>query len=297
MANTNMLYLSLTGVQIKALFVNPTINTVETVNVVSGLLGAGAGDVVSLYDIAIHPDTYILLTTTLVIPPFGGILEIDTSVTSPPGPRWQSSKYLGDYLGGAIPVTFEVYDTGATLSDIPDSTVVHFWINAALNVGSAPGVALDKTVASLSATVSAITLTPGATGPTGPTGVTGSTGTAGATGPTGVNAKYYAGAVQKTQPIVVTKSATVSSGTAVFHFTSDGTSTGTTLFPNGPDLNSIVPYVNDASASYQFGWVWTNSNKTLTITTNKLTTANILSGILGQTAANGSACTVTVWGS
>lgn len=74
-------------------------------------------------------------------------------------------------------------------------------------------------------------------------------------------------------------------GTAVFQLTADGTSTGTALFPTEVFTDSVQPIVNDATSSYQFSWALTNSNKTLTVTINKLTTANILTGILGQAAA------------
>lgn len=94
----------------------------------------------------------------------------------------------------------------------------------------------------------------------------------------------------------VFKSATVASGVAVFHLTADGLSTGTALFASGPFAESINVIVNDATASYQYGWVLSNSNKTLTVTCNKFTTANILSGILGQAAANAAVVTLQVWG-
>lgn len=109
-------------------------------------------------------------------------------------------------------------------------------------------------------------------------------------------AQMYSETTQKLGAFPIVKSATVSSGVAVFHLTADGTSGGTALFSNGPVLKSPQLIVNDAAASYQFGWVWSNSNKTLTVTTNKLSTANILTGVLGQTAANGSEVDLTVWG-
>lgn len=74
-------------------------------------------------------------------------------------------------------------------------------------------------------------------------------------------------------------------GTAVFQLTADGTSTGTALFPTEVFTDSVQPIVNDATSSYQFAWALTNSNKTLTVTINKLSTANILTGVLGQAAA------------
>lgn len=119
----------------------------------------------------------------------------------------------------------------------------------------------------------------------------------GSTGAVTVNVtKVYSGSTQKTNPILYCNSATVASGVAVFQLTADGTSTGTALFPNGPITPSLNAFVSDATASYQMSGAWSNSNKTLTVTANKLTTANILTGILGQATANGSVVTVQVWG-
>lgn len=107
----------------------------------------------------------------------------------------------------------------------------------------------------------------------------------------------YSGTTQKTGCFPVFKSATVASGVAVFHLTTDGTSGGTALFPNGVDQDSVQLSFNDSGASYQPGWAWSNSNKTLTVTLNKLGTANILTGILGQTAApNGFVVKLTAFG-
>lgn len=94
----------------------------------------------------------------------------------------------------------------------------------------------------------------------------------------------------------VFKSATVSGGTAVFQLTADGLSTGTALFPNGMIADSVNATVNDATASYQMSWAFTNSNKTLTVTANKLSTANILTGVLGQAAANAAIVKLSIWG-
>jgi hypothetical protein len=43
-------------------------------------------------------------------------------------------------------------------------------------------------------------------------------------------------------------------------------------------------------------YAFSNGDKTLTVTANKLTTANILTGILGQAAANGAVVKLQVWG-
>lgn len=106
----------------------------------------------------------------------------------------------------------------------------------------------------------------------------------------------YQGTTERTGVFPVFKSATVGSGVAVFHFTNDGLSTGTALFPTGPITESVNCFVHDSAASYQMAGVWSNSNKTLTVTSNKLTTANILTGILGQSAANTAVVNVQVWG-
>lgn len=106
----------------------------------------------------------------------------------------------------------------------------------------------------------------------------------------------YSGTNLKSNPILYASSATVASGVAVFQLTSDGTSSGTALFPSGPITTSLNCFVSDSAASYQMAGVWSNSNKTLTVTTNKLGTANILTGILGQVAGNGAVVNVQVWG-
>lgn len=109
-------------------------------------------------------------------------------------------------------------------------------------------------------------------------------------------AHAYEGTTNRTGAFPVFKSATVSSGTAVFNLTTDGTSGGTALFPNGVIADSVNTAVSDALASYQMSWAFSNSNKTLTVTANKLTTANILTGILGQSSANGAVVKLNVWG-
>lgn len=105
----------------------------------------------------------------------------------------------------------------------------------------------------------------------------------------------YEGTTQRTGAFPIFKSATVSSGSAVFHLTDDGLSTGSTLCPNGVVQDSVNAFVSDASASYQMAYAFSNADKTVTVTTNKLTTANILTGVLGQTAGNGSVVKLSVW--
>lgn len=81
----------------------------------------------------------------------------------------------------------------------------------------------------------------------------------------------FEGTTQRLNPILINKTAAVAdgAGNAVFNITNDGTSTGTSLCPNGVMLNSPNLSVNDAAAPYQFGWTWSNSNKTLTVLVQK----------------------------
>lgn len=108
--------------------------------------------------------------------------------------------------------------------------------------------------------------------------------------------KSYEGTTLRSGAFPIFKTGTVSSGTAVFHLTDDGLSTGNALFANGVIQDSVNLTVNDATASYQMSWAFSNGNKTLTITANKLTTANILTGILGQGQANSAVIKLQIWG-
>lgn len=108
--------------------------------------------------------------------------------------------------------------------------------------------------------------------------------------------KAYEGTTARTNSISYFNHATVASGVAVFQLTADGLSTGIAIFPNGVIQDSVQLIVSDATASYQMSYAFTNSNKTLTVTANKLTTSNILTGVLGQATANGSIIKVTVFG-
>ena len=103
------------------------------------------------------------------------------------------------------------------------------------------------------------------------------------------------GITEKTGSFRIYKNATVASGVATFHLTVDGTSTGAALFTEVYD-DSVQLIVNDPLASYQIGWAFSNSNKTITATANKLTTANILTGLLGQAQANGATVKLIVEG-
>jgi hypothetical protein len=114
--------------------------------------------------------------------------------------------------------------------------------------------------------------------------------------PTINNMTVYSGTTAKSSPVLYTASATVSSGVAVFNLTDNGAAGGNPLFPNGPITASLNCFVSDSAASYQMAGAWSNSNKTLTVTTNKLGTASLLTGILGQVAGNGAVVNVQVWG-
>lgn len=110
----------------------------------------------------------------------------------------------------------------------------------------------------------------------------------------GIN--VYEGANLKVSPKILTMSANVSGGVAAFNMTLDGTSGGTAIF-NNVYQESIGLSINDALAAYQMSWSLSANNKVLTVTVNKLTTANILTGILGQSAApNGTVVRLTILG-
>lgn len=108
--------------------------------------------------------------------------------------------------------------------------------------------------------------------------------------------KAYENTTLRSPAFPIFKTGTVSSGAITFHLTNDGASSGTALFTNGIIESSINIFVSDASASYQMSYALSNSNKTITITANKLTTANILTGILGQGQANGALVKLSIWG-
>lgn len=108
--------------------------------------------------------------------------------------------------------------------------------------------------------------------------------------------KVVVGTTVKSDSFPIFKSGTVGTGTVVFNLTDDGLSTGNSLFVNEVFTDSIQVIVNDALASYQMSWAFSNSNKTLTVTANKLSTANILTGVLGQAQANGAVVKLTIWG-
>lgn len=104
----------------------------------------------------------------------------------------------------------------------------------------------------------------------------------------------YEGTSQRTGTFAIFKSATVSSGVAVFHLTADGTSGGSALFPNGIISSSINITVNDSGATYQTSYAFSNSNKTLTVTANK--TAITLGLFTSQVQANGASINLSISG-
>lgn len=108
--------------------------------------------------------------------------------------------------------------------------------------------------------------------------------------------KGYEGTAARNNIYPAFKTATVSSGAVNIYLTDDNTSTGNAIFPNGIITSSVNFVLNDATAAYQIAWVFTNSNKTVAVTVNKLGTANLLTGILGQAAANGISINLSVWG-
>lgn len=107
-------------------------------------------------------------------------------------------------------------------------------------------------------------------------------------------------AIAKNGAFVATAKATAVTGNVVFQFTTNGLSSGTAIFPNGPFSNSEIFRAEDGTNPAAFGVaVWSNSNKTLTVPMNRVGTAVTLLGIsvLGATiAANGTVVYATVWG-
>jgi hypothetical protein len=106
----------------------------------------------------------------------------------------------------------------------------------------------------------------------------------------------YEGLTLRSPAFPVILSATVASGVAVFNLTTNGLSGGTAIFPTGIIQDSLQLNVNDATAAYQMAYAFSNANKTVTITANKLTTSNILTGVLGQASANGAVVKMQIWG-
>lgn len=121
----------------------------------------------------------------------------------------------------------------------------------------------------------------------------------------GAASKAYEGTTLRAAAFPVIKSATVSTGVAVFNLTADGLSTGAALFPNGVIVDSVQVSVSDATAIYPASWAFSNSNKTLTVTANKAGSTNVLLNLLGgltsvlgapTAAPNGTSVKLTVYG-
>lgn len=114
--------------------------------------------------------------------------------------------------------------------------------------------------------------------------------------------QVYDGTTLRSNAVWYVSSATVTSGIAVFQLTTDGTSTGTSVFPNGVLLKSVSPTPNDATAVFGYSWLFSNSNKTLTVTVNKSSPTGVIAllgiNILGSpvAAANGTVVNISVVG-
>lgn len=108
----------------------------------------------------------------------------------------------------------------------------------------------------------------------------------------------YEETTKRTNAFWVSSNATVGATSAVYQLTSDGTSTGTALCPNGVILGSAQPVARDATLPYSYGVpVISNSNKTLTIPVNKssgILTVLTLSVLGAPVAATGSSVDVVV---
>lgn len=102
--------------------------------------------------------------------------------------------------------------------------------------------------------------------------------------------KSYNGTTLRSSSVEYTNSGTFSSGSLVFNMTSDGTSSGTALFPTGVDAVNIT--VNSSgSAVYSTGYVLSNSNKTITLSGMQI--SSVIGLLTLATVANGVA--VNVW--
>lgn len=102
----------------------------------------------------------------------------------------------------------------------------------------------------------------------------------------------YSGITQKLGCFPVFKSSTTSSGSVTFHLTTDGTSGGDALFPNGADPNSFNFYANDSTNIYTYSVALSNGNKTATVTVKIL---NLLALGLSN-PANGTTVYLSAWG-
>lgn len=105
--------------------------------------------------------------------------------------------------------------------------------------------------------------------------------------------KAYEGTTLREGVFTIYKQVTVSSGNVVAHLTSDGTSGGTSLCPNGVIGDSINLQPEEGSAPHAFAQpVWSNSNKTVTIAVTKL--GMVLGVLTLNQSANGSVVRLSV---
>jgi len=98
--------------------------------------------------------------------------------------------------------------------------------------------------------------------------------------------RVWVNGVRKSQVKEYLASAVVSSGTAIFYLTDDGTAEGNAIFTN-IYKESASFWIDDPTVQYQFGeYTLAADKKTLTLTVNKLGT--VLVGIIQFiSAANG----------
>lgn len=106
----------------------------------------------------------------------------------------------------------------------------------------------------------------------------------------------YNGSTAVTNPVIVVKSGNTTSGNLVVFLTSDGTSTGAALFPNG--IFYMKGEVSDATNSYNYSYTLTNSNRTLTISVMKSAPTGVISllglNLLSAPVATPNGTTVSV---
>lgn len=107
--------------------------------------------------------------------------------------------------------------------------------------------------------------------------------------------RVWINGTQATGVTLVGFSTAVTSGSLVLYLTSDGTITGTAMFPNNVFPATFVATVNDTTINPLFSWVLSNSNKTLTVSCKQLT---VVLGVLGFTTnlANGTIVNLSIAG-
>lgn len=103
----------------------------------------------------------------------------------------------------------------------------------------------------------------------------------------------YNGTATVSNPKIIQKTGSVSSGTAIFQLTADNTSTGTALLTN---VHSVNVDINSSAASYGYSWALSNSNKTLTVTVVQPGSLLGLGLVPFVSASNGVVVNVRVYG-